>query len=163
MSYAATATATQSTTMTEARVRAVMQKVAANLKAFEIVGLLSAAKARKWADDLTYLQLVEALLYFEIRIRSGATVRGFRYTVSSDGSLQQDSPSGGIGLYGLPADSTVDLVAELRTGTPASVYSELKGRGWGFNASRFDGPESDRRAFSSSGYGLVRTTLGEWP
>jgi hypothetical protein len=89
-------------------------------------------------------------------------VRGFRYTVSSDGSLQQDSPSGGIDLYGLPADATVELFADLLTGTSASVYNELAKRGWGFNGSRFDAPESDRRAFSSGGYGLVRTKLGEW-
>jgi hypothetical protein len=139
-----------------------MQKVAANLKAFEIAGLLTAEKAHKWADDLTYLQLAEVLRYFEIRIRTGTTVRGFRYIVSSDGSLQQDSPSGGIDLYGLPAGATVDLFADLMNGTPASVYEELARRGWGFNGSRFDAAESDRRAFSSSGYGLVRTRLGEW-
>src|SRR5436309_1736276 len=94
-----TVTISQSTTMTEARVRAVMQKVAANLRAFVVAGHLDRDRAQKWADDLTYLQIQEALEFFELQIDGRSF--GLRYTVRSDGSVQQDSASGGIDVYGL--------------------------------------------------------------
>jgi hypothetical protein len=157
----ATATATQTTTTTEARVRAVMQKVAANLSAFVVAGIVDRARAQEWADDLTYLQVEEAIDFFELQINGRSL--GLRYTVSSDGSLQQDSASGGLDIYGLPASTKVSLYAHLRTGIPSHVREELKRRGWGFTGQKMEAEESEHRSFSSGGYGLTRTRLGTWP
>ena len=164
MSYTATATASSTSTMTEARVRAVMQKVRANFNAFVVAGHVTAAKADKWADDVIYLLMEGVLRFFEIQIHMPGRARfGIRYTISDDGSLQQDSASGAIDVYGLSADTSVGLLAEPHGPLPARVRAELERRGWGFNGQRIDAPLSERRAFSRSGYGLVREHLGDWP
>jgi hypothetical protein len=147
--------------MTEARVRTVMQKVAANLRAFVVARLVPLERAQQWASDLTYLQIEEALDYFELQI-NGRTF-GLRYTVRADGSVQQDSPSGGIDVYGLQPGITVQLYAHLRAGVPQRIYDELRRRGWGFNGQRIEALESEHRSFSSDGYGLARVNLGTWP
>ena len=164
MSYVATATASRTSTMTEARVRIVMYKVSANFTALVVAGHVTTESSRKWAEDLTYLQVVEALLYFELQIRTPGGQRfGLRYTVSADGSVQQDSSSGGIDWHGIPVGTTVGLYAHLCDGVPGSVREELGRRGWGFNGNRLDAPESEPRAFSAGGYGLTRAKLGVWP
>lgn len=159
--YTQTATAAATTTMTEARVRAVMRKVAANFRAFVVAGLVTEERARKWEDDLTYLQTEEALEYFEIQI--GGRAYGLRYTVSSDGSAQLDSASGGIDVYGLPRGTPIGLYAHIRDGAHQRVREELKRRGWGFNGQTLEAPESQHRTFSQGGYGLARSHLGTWP
>ncbi len=156
-----TASATRASTMTEARVRAVMQKVAANLRAFVVAGHLDYNRAIEWAADLTYLQLQECLEFFELQINGRSF--GLRYRVGSDGSVQQDSAAGGLDVYGLPHGSTVQLYAHIRTGTPQHVREELARRGWGFNGRKIDAPETEHRTFSSNGYGLTRSKLGTWP
>lgn len=156
-----TATATGTTTMTEARVRAVMQKVAANLRAFVAAGYLDTARAQKWTQDLTYLQLQEVLEFFELQINGRSL--GLRYYVRSDGSVQQDSTSGGLDVYGLPRGSTIQLYAHLRRDTPQRIYDELRQRGWGFNGQKIEAPESGHRTFSREGYSLIRAKLGTWP
>ena len=108
-----------------------------------------------------YLQVKKCLEFFELQLNGRSC--GLRYTVSSDGSVQQNSPSGGLDVYGLPAGTTVQLYAHLRDGTSQSVYDELALRGWGFNGRKMEAPESERRAFSSEGYGITRAKLGTWP
>lgn len=163
MSY--TATASQTTTMTEARVGAVMQKVSANLASLVVARHLAPERAKRWQEDLTYLQVAEALEYFEIQILAPGGQRfGLRYTVSADGSLRQDSASGGLDPYGIPPSSTLNLYAHPRGGQlSATVRQYLVGRGWGFNGSRLEAQASEPRAFSADGYGLTRVKLGTWP
>lgn len=159
-----TATSTYTNTMTEARVRAVMQKVEANLAAFVVAGHVDRARAAKWTGDLIYLQVKQALAFFELQIKSPGIDRfGLRYVVSSDGSIQQDSASGGLDLYGLPKGTTVTLFAHLKDNIPSEIREELKRRGWGFDGSKLDAPESEHRAFSNSGYGITRSKIGTWP
>lgn len=156
-----TASATQTNTMTEARVRAVMQKVAANFSAFVVAGLVTAERAQKWVDDLTYLQVEGQLEFFELQL-AGRTF-GLRYTVSADGSVQQDSASGGIDVYGLRAGTTVQLFAKTKSPRPEYIQAELERRGWHFNGEKLEAAESEQRAFSKNGYGLTRSKLGTWP
>lgn len=164
MSYVATTTATRTTTMTEARVRVVMQKVSANLTALVVAGHITAESAQKWVEDITHLQTAGVLHYFEIQVQHpGGLPFGLRYTVSADGSLQQDSASGGLDAYGIPPGTNVKLYAHLYEGKLASVRQYLVSRGWGFNGKRLDAPESEQRAFSADGYGLIRAKLGVWP
>ena len=156
-----TATISQTNTMTEARVRAVMQNVAANLRAFVVAGHISREQALRWAEDLTYLQVQCVLEFFELQLNGRSF--GLRYTVRSDGSIQQNSASGGLDVYGLPAGTTVQLYAHIRDDTPQRVHDELARRGWGTNGRRIDAPESEQRTFSSEGYSLIRAKLGTWP
>lgn len=161
MTYTYTATATS--TMTEARMRAVMQKVSANFTAFVVSGLVKREDARRWAEDLEYLQVEEALQFFEVQLRTPGGHRfGLRYTVRSDGSVHQDASSGGLDLYGLPRDTAVNLYAHLRDGTPQRVRDELGRRGWGFNGTKLEGATSEARSFSNNGYGITREKLGAW-
>jgi hypothetical protein len=101
--------------------------------------------------------------FFEIQISIPNQERfGLRYTISDDGSLQQDSASGGLDVYGLPGDARVGLYAHWTT-LPDHVRAELVRRGWAFNGRRIDAPGSEQRVFSSGGYGLIREHLGTWP
>ena len=77
--------------------------------------------------------------------------------------MQQDSASGGLDIYGLPAGTTVKLYAHLRAGSPQHVWDELKRRGWGFDGQKMEAEESEHRSFLSGGYGVTRTKLGPWP
>lgn len=164
MTYTATATATTTSTMTEARVRAVMRKVGANFRAFVTAGLITEACASSWTADVTYLQVLEALDYFEVQCTTPAgTSFGLRYTVAADGSIREDSRSGGLDVYGIPRNSKLGLFASLRDDVSGNVRDELKKRGWGFNGSSLEGAESEQRSFSRDGYGLTRSKVGIWP
>ena len=162
MSY--TATASISATITEAQVRAVMQKVRTTFSALAVMGLITHDQATKWATDLTYLQLEGAIEFFEIQLKTLDGRRyGLRFSIFDDGSIQQDSKSGGIDFYGAPKGTTANLYAHTRPNTPQRVWDELARRGWGTNGRRLDVATSERRAFSNDGYGIVREKLGEWP
>lgn len=156
-----TASRTGSSTMTEARVRTVMQNIAANFSALVVAGHVDRERAIGWVSDLIYLQVKQCLEFFELQLNGRSY--GLRYTISSDGSIQENSPSGGLDVYGLPAGTTVQLYAHLRDGTPQAIFDELARRGWGFNGRKMEAPESERRAFSSDGYGITRAKLGAWP
>ncbi|MGC4120484.1 MAG: hypothetical protein QM765_39075 [Myxococcales bacterium] len=142
-----TATATVTTTMTEARVRAVMQKVSANLGAFVVAGKVSKEAAQSWAADLIYLQLNGALDFFEIQITPPRGERfGLRYTVKADGSIQQDSPSGGLDVYGLPKDARINLFAHFNDSSP-SLYAKSFGAEGGVSMAR-----SSKQLFQINGH-----------
>ncbi|MBF6570980.1 MAG: hypothetical protein IVW54_19110 [Candidatus Binataceae bacterium] len=150
-----------SSAMTEARVRDVMQKVAANLSAFVVAGLITRERAIKWITDLTYLQIEECLDFFELQL--GGRSYGLRYTVRSDGSVQMNSASGGLDIYGIPFGTAVQLYADLRMETPQSVYDYLAQHGWGFDGRKMEAPESEHRSFSKEGYAITRARVGTWP
>lgn len=160
-----TATATRTSTMTEARVRDVTRKVEANLTALVVAGHLSDAARRSWIDDLIYLQTKEVVEFFEIQCKTPQGDRfGLRYVVSSDGSVRENASSGGVDVYGLPQGTVVSLYAKYNPGMPpAYVREELKRRGWGPSAGALDGDATEQRTFSSSGYGLTRSRVGSWP
>lgn len=162
MSYTTTASATS--TITEARVRAVMQKVRTTFTALAVMGLITHDQATKWAEDLTYLQLERAIEFFEIQLKTLSGQRfGLRFTIFDDGTIQQDSKSGGLDFYGAPKGTTANLYAHTRDNTPKRIFDELARRGWGTNGKRLEATASERRAFSNDGYGIVREKLGEWP
>jgi hypothetical protein len=162
MSY--TATATISSTITKARVHAVMQKVRTAFTALAVLGLITHDQATKWGDDLTYLQLERAIEFFEIQLKTLDGRRyGLRFTIFDDGTIQQDSKSGGLDFYGAPKGTTANVYAHTRPNTPQRVWDELARRGWGTNGKRLEAFASERRAFSNDGYGIVREKLGEWP
>ena len=162
MSY--TTTASISATITEAQVRAVMQKVRTTFTALAVMGLITHDQATKWATDLTYLQLERAIEFFEIQLKTLHGWRyGLRFTIFDDGSIQQDSKPGGLDFYGAPKGTTAKLYAHTRANLPQRIWDELARRGWGTNGRGLEAATSERRAFSNDGYGIVREKLGEWP
>ena len=164
MTYAATAARTTTTTTTEARVRYVMGKVIANFNALVVCGLISPERAANWSDDLTYLQLADALAGFEVQFDKGRREPyGLSYRISNDGSVQQDSPSGGLDLYGIPESTPVSLCLDLRPGKYAQVLPYLERRGWKFSGKLMASTASESRSFSSGGYAITRSKLGTWP
>jgi Bacterial HORMA domain family 1 len=156
-----TATASLSATITEAQVRAVMQKVRTTFAALAVLGLITQDQATKWATDLTYLQLERAIEFFEIQLDGRRY--GLRFTIFDDGSIQQDSKSGGLDFHGVPKGTKANLYAHTRANLPQRIWDELARRGWGTNGRRLEAATSERRAFSNDGYGIVREKLGEWP
>ena len=156
-----TASRAASSTMTEARVRYVMQSVAANLSAFVVARLVGRDRVINWIADLVYLQTEECLEFFEVQLDGRSY--GLRYMVRSDGSVHQNSPSGGLDIYGIPVGTSVRLYAHLRVGTPQHIYEELGRRGWGFNGQKMEAPESEHRSFSKEGYAITRAKIGTWP
>jgi hypothetical protein len=161
MTYATTATRSSTTTTTDARVRYVMQKVMANFTGLAVCDLITAERAAKWSVDLTYLQMEDALAGFQVQFKEpGVEPYGLQYRVSNDGSLQQDSSSGGLDFYGVPRDTPVTLCLDLKLGKKAQVRPWLESRGWSFNGKLIEGDESEARAFSTGGYGITRSKIG---
>ena len=154
-----TYTATYTSTYTESRAVAVMTG------AFEdFIGLANAHKieydsATKWMEDLLYLAKARVLKYFELQYRlNGSRIGGYRYTVSDDGSLHENSASGGIDPYSVPAGCTVALFASIDwlKNNSEAVRQYLASRGWGMNGSSLEGQATYERAYSKDGYGLMR-------
>lgn len=163
VTHALTATRSSANTMTEARVRAVMEKIMANFTAMVVCDLIPHERANRWSEDLTYLQLENALVTFQVQFRPpGRPPYGIQYRVSNDGSVQQDSSSGGLDLYGIPKGTPVALCVDLRPERRTIVLPWLTERGWHFNGSLIQGAETESRSFSSGGYGVTRSMVGAW-
>jgi hypothetical protein len=162
MQNTATFTASQASTMTDARVRTVMRKVDANLSTLVTRGLITEDRAAMWSWALTYLQILSALESFEVQFTIYGRQFGLRYTVSADGTVRDDASSGGLDVYGIPPNTPTGIVLSLKSGTSQIIYDELERRGWGMNGRSLSGVTSNRRAFSSDGYGIVREHIGEW-
>lgn len=156
--------ASQSCTYTEARARYVLGKVHDHLIGLAMRNLLSTDKARDWIDTLLYLLDEQAIDCFEIQCRlpSGRSC-GWRHNVDDTGSLVEDSPSGGVDTFALPPGTVVGLTVNLRNDCRNldTVLRELERRGWG-SGRLLDGPVVRERAYSRSGYGLIRSRVGQW-
>ncbi len=142
--------------------RAVMRKVEANLQTMVQRGLITPERAVKWSWALIYTQLRCALNSFEVQFAVGAQPIGLRYEISADGAVRDDANSGGLDVYGIPGGTPTSIVLSLKDDAPQDVYDELGRRGWGTDGRLLSGALSERRAFSSDGYGIVRHHVGEW-
>jgi Bacterial HORMA domain family 1 len=159
-----TATASRSTTTTEARVRYVMQKVAANFTGLVVRGLVSQARADEWAEVVTYLLLEEALDGFQVQFDMASHAPYcIHYAISTDGSIQADSPSGGLDYYGIVAGTPVGFCLNLKSSKRALAHAWLQARGgWTFNGRLLAGDDAEARSFSSGGFGVTRSKRGAW-
>jgi hypothetical protein len=166
MMSSASYTESWTSTFTEARARAVMRKVLADLVVLSYSGILATDKLLKWDEELTFLLIQAAMVKFQVQLRlpSGGRI-GVEYIVSDDGTLSEDSDSGGIDYVALPSGTTANLTVRLRDGCPtlAKVRSYLEGRGWTFDGSLIEGATSRDRAYSKEGFGLIRAKVGDWP
>lgn len=162
--YVESITQSGSSTFSEARVRAVMQKTLDDFIGLAIADHLSVETASKWAKDLVFVLNHEAAELFQLRfdLPSGEQ-KAVNYYVSDDGSLVEDSESGGVNFRCLPKGTEVLLVLRLRRDSRhrARVLAYLAGQGWG-TGSMLEGDGVHDRAYSADGYGLIRRRIGNW-
>jgi hypothetical protein len=115
--------------------------------------------AQKWMEDLLYLAKARVLKYFELQYHTNGTkIGGYKYTLSDDGSLHENSQSGGIDPYEMPTGCTVSLFANIdwQKNNSSDVKEYLASRGWGMNGTALGGQAVYERAYSKDGYGLMR-------
>jgi hypothetical protein len=157
--YASTYTVTS--TYSESAAKAVMKCVYDDFICFTIFNLASESTVTKWKRDLLYMMDKEALKHFDLKFSAGSP-KGFRYTVSSDGSLTENSSSGGINYFAYPAGTTVNIVVALDEASPnySEVLRELTlNRGWGSGGIFLNGNPQRDRAYSNANYGVIRESF----
>lgn len=159
-----TMTATQSSTFTEARARAVMRHVHSDFMNWVSAGFIARENAQKWFEELEYAVLHNVVDTFQIQLtKPDGTRIGLSYSIRDDGSILEESKAGGFDPYGLPAGTRFSLCFRYRPGAEniAKVETYLNARGWGNTGSLLEGGVRDR-AYSNTGYGVERNKVGEW-
>lgn len=163
MTYTQTKTASMSSTATEARVREVMKHVFADITGLAMRGFTTHERAAKWQDDLIWMLSNEVISSFELQLEApGQPLRGFRYEVSDDGSLQEAGRSGGMQLYAFPDGTQVSLVVSFKSQLSDEIEAEIKARNWTSPANYLKGQKTRDRAYSCDGYGVIRNRVGDW-
>ena len=160
-----TQTRTGTSTMTEARVRKVMVEIAADFAALAAAGLATAAQVADWRNDLLYILENETSKGFQVQLRCpGQSTLAIEYEVSADGSLVSNQPAGGIDFFRLNAGTKASLFVNLDEAAPknAIVRAGLATRGWGTNGTAVTGTAVTDRTYSSEGYGVKRSLVGEF-
>ena len=155
-------TTSETGTYTESRARVVMQSVLEDIVVLASANMIVPNTALKWMEDLLYLLNERVLDYFELQFNCNGGRNGYKYVLSEDGSLNENSSSGGIDPYQFPQGTTVALVAnlDLTKTNIRKVYDELARRGWGTNGVALHGQATYERAYSKDGYGLKRHKVG---
>jgi hypothetical protein len=159
-----TMTATQASTFTEARARAVMRHVHSDFMNWASAGFIAREKAQTWFEELEYAVVHNVVDTFQIQLtKSDGTRIGLSYSVRDDGTILEESKAGGFDPYGLPSGTTFGLCLTYRQGVPnlESVRAYLRERGWGPGGSLLGGGARDR-AYSKNGLGIERSKVGEW-
>src|SRR5437868_3827893 len=97
MPGAFTSTASQSSSYTDARLRAVMPEIGADFYNMASAGLISFSVAQRWTDELMFTLQNQAAHGFQIQFTSpnGQQV-ALDYRVRSDGSIRESGFAGGI-------------------------------------------------------------------
>jgi hypothetical protein len=141
-----------------------MVSVLEDLNVLAASRLVAHETAKKWMEDLLYLLNARVLNHFELQVYSstGSRIGGYKYILKDDGSLHENSKSGGIDPYALPPGATVGLFADIdyKKINIGDVSQYLAKRGWGTNGTRLIGQASYERAYSKDGYGIQRFKIG---
>ena len=156
-----TSTRTQTSTYTEARARYVLQKAFDDLVALMTNGFITKDTALEWYRVTKHIADMEALLIFQLKMKVGdQVVKAWQYEVSSDGTLLEDSESGGLAFDDVPSNSKVSICLKLSEDSVknAKAWEYLRSQGWGEGQLLKDGMKQDR-AFSKDGYGLRRSVF----
>ncbi|MDI1436516.1 hypothetical protein [Polyangium sorediatum] len=158
-------TASQASTFTEARARAVMHNVLADCMLVADAGLIKRETIQKWFDELSYAVTNNAVTSFQLQLKTPEGKRlALNYEVRDDGTVQEGAKGGGFDPYGFPRDTGVTVCLTYRQGAPnlEKVQAWLRERGWGPGGSLVEGDSSRDRAFSKDGYGVMRSKVGDW-
>jgi Bacterial HORMA domain family 1 len=161
-----TFTASQTSTYTDARLRAVMPEVGADFYALAGAGIVSLDVARRWTEELTFVLHQEAARGFQIQLGCPNGHRiALDYRVSSDGSIRESGTGGGVDYYALPSGTRAFLFVDLnyKAAKIAVVQTYIRQRGWTLDAQAVQGEVVRDRAYSKDGYGVIRGKIGAWP
>lgn len=154
-----TYTASYTSTYTEARAVAVMTSALADFLVLAAARKIGYDIAQKWMVDLLYLAKAGVLKYFELQYyANGTKIGGYKYVVSDNGSLYENTASGGIDPYDTPSNCTVSLFADIdwQQKNSEEVKQYLASQGWGTNGTPLVGHSVYERGYSKDGYGLMR-------
>lgn len=160
----ATYTASQTSTFSEARARAVMRRVLGDFMNVASAGLIGRERIQGWYEELEYAVLHEVVDTFQLQLtKPGGERLGVSYTIRDDGTILEDSKAGGLDFQNFPPKTSVTLCLSYRPGAKhlEKVRTYFRERGW-TNGSLIDGLVSRDRAFSRDGFGIARGTLGDW-
>ncbi|MDI1480548.1 hypothetical protein [Polyangium sp. y55x31] len=158
-------TASQASTFTEARARAVMHHVLADFMLAADAGLIKRETIQKWFDELSYAVAHNVVSSFQLQLKTPDGKRlALNYEVRDDGTVQEGSKGGGFDPYGFPRTTGVTIYVTYRKGAPnlEKVGAWLREHGWGPGGSLVDGNTSRDRAFSKDGFGVMRSKVGDW-
>jgi hypothetical protein len=160
-----TGTASRTGTYTEARLRAIMPEVVADIQGLAAVDIINTDTAIRWAEDLAFVLQQQAARGFQIKLLKPGSVEevALDYKVSSDGTLHESSFSGGIDYYALPRGTRAILWVDIDQSSRniAVVDHYTQSRGWG-TGNRVTGTSVRDRAYSKEGYGVIRGRIGTW-
>jgi hypothetical protein len=165
MSGALTATRSNSSSYTDARLRAVMPEVGGDFYSLAAAGIITFDTATAWTEDLLYVLQYQAATGFQVQlVCAGRAPIALDYRVSSDGTIQESGTSGGIDYFALPAGTRATLFVSLNRASRniATVDVYTARRGWG-TGQAVQGPITRDRAYSKDGYGVIRGKIGTWP
>jgi hypothetical protein len=160
-----TYTASETNTFSESRARDVMQSVLGDFMNVASAGLLDRETLREWHADLLYAVLHEVVHTFQLQFMTPDGKRsGLSYEVRDDGSILEASKAGGLDLHVFPAGTRVKLHLTYRTGAPKldEVQAYLRKRRWTSGGCLIEGATSRDRAYSKSGFGIMRSKVGDW-
>ncbi len=160
-----TYTESQTNTFSEARVHAVMHKTLSDFMVLAASGLVSQEAMLSWHEDLTFFLVHKAAEMFQVRFRSPSGAdRALNYRISDDGSLSEDSESGGIDYFTFERGTRVSLTVKLRTQSPhiEKVRRYMTEHGWGNNGQFLEGQTARDRAYSKENFGFIREQVGVW-
>ena len=158
---------TETDTYTEARAKIVMNSVLDDFISLKYRGFVTEARILSWRNDILYLLDKRALSFFELQFKSKDTLgtgvpKGYKYTVSTDGSYITNDRSGGIDVYAYPKETTVTFFISLNPNSVnyQSAYAELTiNRGYGSNGSSLEGTLTRDKMYSSNGFGMKRESI----
>lgn len=154
-----TYTRSETSTYSEARAKYVLQKAWDDFVALMSLNIISKDFASNTYFEFKYLLDIQALKRYQIKIiNNGVALKAWQYEVFDNGSVHEDSESGGVELYNIPSTAKASIVVEW-VSDPArreKAQEYVKSRGWG-NDGSFLNVQSTDRAFSKDGYGLTRS------
>lgn len=160
-----TYTASQTSTFSEARARAVMRSVLGDFMNVASAGFILRETIQRWHEEIEYAVLKEAVDKFELQFtKPDGTRLGLSYAVRDDGTILEESKAGGVDVAGLPAQTRVTVCLNYRQGAPKieEVQEYLRGRGWTNTGRLIEGAGDRDRAFSKDGFGIERSKVGDW-
>jgi hypothetical protein len=165
MQGAFTGTVARSSSLTDARLRAVMPEIGADFYNMASADLISFNTAQRWTNELTFVLQNAAAHGFQVQFTypNGQQI-ALDYRVSSDGSIRESSMAGGIDYYALPFGTRTTLFINLNFAAPkiGAVQDYSRQHGWGIGNELQGDPVRDR-AYSKDGYGVIRGKIGTWP
>ena len=108
-------------------------------------------------DDLYYIMIHEDLKMFQFQFDSHGKREAVEYQVLSDGTVQQDSDSGGIDYWDFDRSAKIRTVVRRHGNKKVSDY--LVERGWSTGGSFVEGREETVGSYSSGNLDVTKKII----